>query len=128
MSLTRKKIKVYSKLVLVAVVALIIGLVILKNRNQRVTFWFFGTYEGVNVLWLLACTAAGSIGAYWIALTVFSVWRGLRTVRRESAFRDREQEQTRKAEDLAVQERRIDQKRSELLRGESKGGSPVGGP
>ena len=128
MSVTLNKIKVYSKVGLVVVVALIFGLVILKNRGLRVTFWFFGTYEGVNVLWLLACTAAGSIGAYWIALTVLSVWKDLRSVRRESALRDREQEQKRKAADLAVQERRIDQKRSELLRGESSGGSPVGGP
>ena len=114
-----KKIKAYSKLGLVAAVALVIGLVIFKNRNHEVTFWFFGTYENMNVLWLLLCTTAGSIVAYWGFLTVFSLWKDMRELGRESAWRDREQRQRKLAEELAEQERRIDQKRSEAIQEES---------
>lgn len=119
MSLTLKKIKAYSRVGLVAAVALVIGLVIFYNRNHEVTFWFFRTYQDVNVLWLLVCTAAGTVVSYWVFLTVFSLWKDLRELGQESAWRAREQRQRKIADELAEQERRIDEKRSEIIRKES---------
>jgi type VI protein secretion system component VasK len=118
MKLMLKRLRTYVKLVLVVAVAVAVVLIILYNRNHRVTFWFFGTYENVNVLWLLLCTAAGAIITYWVALTVFSLWKELREMGRESARRASEEEQRRREAELAEQERRIDAKRAEMLREE----------
>lgn len=116
MKLVLKRLRTYVKLVLVVAVAIAVVLIILYNRNHRVTFWFFGTYENVNVLWLLLSTAAGAIVTYWVALTVFSVWKDLRELGQESARRASEEDRRRREAELAEQERRIDAKRAEMLR------------
>ena len=119
MSLAFKRIKVYSRLTLLCAVALVIGLVVIKNRSHEVKFWFFRTYENVNVLWLLLCTAAGSIITFWVFRAVFSLWRDVREVSRESAIRAERERQEKKAKELTEQEKRVDEKRAELLRDES---------
>ena len=118
MSLAFKRIKVYARLILLCAVALVIGLVVLKNSGQEVTFWFFREYENVNILWLLLCTAAGSIVAFWVFKTVFSLWRDMREVSRQAAIQAEKEKQQQKANELAEQEKRIDEKRAQVLRDE----------
>ena len=113
-----RKIKTYSKLGLIVAVALVIVLIIFKNYGRRVDVWFFGDFRDVSILWLLLCTAAGSIVSYWVFRTVFSLWKEMRELGLESARRAAEEQQRRLAEELAEQERRIDEKRSELIRKE----------
>ena len=119
MNLALKKLKAYSKLGLVVAVALVIAVVVIKNRNHEVTFWFFHTYPSVNVLWLLVCTAAASVFSYWVFRTVFSLWRDMRALGREAQMREIETRQKERELELAEQERRIDDKRSDLIRDES---------
>ncbi len=124
MRLMLKRLRTYVRLVLVVSVAIAVVLIILYNRNHRVTFWFFGTYENVNVLWLLLSTAAGAIVMYWVASTVFSLWKDLRELGRESARRALEEDRQRREAELAEQERRIDAKRVEMLRREPEPAPP----
>jgi hypothetical protein len=118
MKLLLKRIRTYAKLLLVVAVAIAVVLIIVYNRNHRVTFWFFGTYENVNVLWLLLSTALGAIVTYWVGLTVFSLWKDMRELSQESAKRSQEEQRRRRETELAEQERRIDAKRAEMLREE----------
>lgn len=111
-----KKIKTYARLCLVVVVALAVVLIIFKNYNRKVDFWFFQDFKNVSVLWLIGCTAAGSIVSYWVALTVWSLWKDLREMQRQNKEAVAKKEQRKRAEELAEQERRIDEKRAALLR------------
>jgi hypothetical protein len=113
-----KKLKIYTRLCLVVAVALAVMLIIFKNYGRQVDFWFFHDFREVSVLWLIGCTAAGSIVSYWVALTLFSLWKDMRELRREAAQHTADEDHRKRAESLAEQERRIDQKRAELLRGE----------
>ena len=78
-----KKIKTYTRLCLVVVVALAVVLIIFKNHGRTANFWFFQEFENVSVLWLIACTAVGSIVAYWVSLTLWSLWKDLREMQRD---------------------------------------------
>jgi hypothetical protein len=119
MSLAFRKAKVYAKLLLITAVALVIALVVIFNRGNKVTIWFFREHKDINVLWVILCTAAGSIFCYWVGRTVFSVVRDMRKLGREAAMRAWEEEQRRLADKLAEQEKRIDQKRTQAIRDES---------
>jgi type VI protein secretion system component VasK len=118
-----KKIKTYARLCLVVAVALAVVLIIFKNYGRKASFWFFQDFENVSVLWLIACTAAGSIVAYWVSLTVWSLWRDLREMHRDSETAKAHDDQRKREAALEEQERRIDEKRAELLR-EDDGNPP----
>ncbi|MHC4066002.1 MAG: hypothetical protein ACYSUI_16100 [Planctomycetota bacterium] len=113
MSLAFKQIKVYTKVALVLVVAMAIGAIFWKNRGHYVRFWFFGVVDSqqeINVVWLILCTAVGSILSWWVLLTGVSLIRDVREVRRDQALRKREDDQRELAEKLREQEKRIDDK------------------
>ncbi len=110
MSLVIKQIKLYAKLTLIIALALIVVMVVFKNRKNEATVWFFGTYESIKVLWLLLCTAVGSIAAWWILGTTLGVWRDLRDVYRASEVKRRTEQLEKRAEELADAEKRIDEK------------------
>jgi hypothetical protein len=113
MSLAFKRIKVYTKLALVLIVALVIGAVFIKNRNHEVRFWFFGLVDAeaeINVVWLILCTAVGAVFSWWVLLAAVSMIKDLRAVRHEEELREREQAQQELAQKLREQEKRIDQK------------------
>ncbi len=113
MSLAIKQIKLYTKLTLVLIVALAIGTIFVKNRSHQVRFWFFGLIDDqqeVNVVWLILCTAAGSIFSWWVLLTGLSMIKDLREVRRQQELKELERAQQELAEELRKQEQRIDRK------------------
>ena len=118
MSLAFKRIKVYTKLTLVVIVALAIGAVFLKNRDHEVRFWFFGLVDDqarINVVWLIVCTAVGAIFSWWVLLAALGPIKDMREVRRESEFQKREKAQQEMAQKLREQERRIDEKVSKAI-------------
>lgn len=120
MTLAFKRIKVYAKLTLIVAAVLIVFMVVLKNRDNVVTVWFFREYQAVNVLWLIACTAVSTVLLSWILSTTVGVWRDLRDVfdateaeRREEALKQREAK-------LVEAENRIDRKLKGAAEGEDK--------
>ncbi len=99
MTLAFKRIKVYAKLTLIVVAVLIVFMVVLKNRDNVVTVWFFREYQAVNILWLIGCTAASTVLLWWILSATVGVWRDLRdgfdateAERREEALKKRQAE------------------------------------
>ena len=118
MSLAFKRFKVYTKVVLVVIVALAIGTVFFKNRDHQVRFWFFGLVDDgaqINVVWLIVCTAVGAVFSWWVLLAALGTIKDLREVRREGEFEKREKAQQEKAQKLREQERRIDEKVSRAI-------------
>ncbi|MCP4590743.1 MAG: hypothetical protein GY842_08360 [bacterium] len=113
MSLAFGRIKVYVKLTLVVLVALAICAVLWKNRSNQVSIWFFWVVDEatpINVIWLMLCTALGTLIAYWTLSLVWGLRRDMLKMAQDSAVREREQEQQKLAEQLQQQEQRIDEK------------------
>ena len=113
MSLAFKQISVYTKLILVLIVALAVGTVLVKNRNSMVTIWFFGLVESdkpINVLWLLLCTAVGSVVCWWVFLKALHLVREMREVAQEKQARKATELQEQRARELTAQEERIDER------------------
>ncbi len=110
MALALRRIKVYCKLALIGAVLLVVLLTVLFNRNKTVDVWFFGEYTGINVLYLILMTAAGSIGVFWIVTRIRGILTEVREVRAERRAAARLEEQKRMAEELANREKRIDEK------------------
>ena len=118
MSLVLRQIKVYARIVLLVAVVLVVGLVILYNRSNTVDVWFFASYRDVIVLWLLACTAFGSVLALWIVAWSLGLWRDVRELGREAEREKSEQQQRELATKLAETEKRIDEKLKKGISGE----------
>jgi len=113
MSLAFRRIKVYIRTALVVIVLVAVAVVLIKNRENRVRFWFFGLIDATrdfNVIWLILCTAAGSIVSWWVIRASVGLVKDMRELQRDGEFRRREQEQKELAEKLREQERRIDEK------------------
>jgi len=113
MSLAVRRIKLYTKAVVVLAVALAVGTILVKNRNNTVAVWFFGLVDPerqVNVVTLLLCTAAGSVLCWWILVRALSLVRDLREVSREKQLRAASRAQEQRARELQKQEKRIDDK------------------
>jgi hypothetical protein len=110
MTLALKRIKVYLKLVAILAVVAAILLIVLMNQDNKANIWFFGQYDGVNVLWLILITAVSSIASWWIVLKIFGTLRELRGLKRAREDRQRIDEQQRLARELAEREKRIDEK------------------
>ncbi|MCH7814555.1 MAG: hypothetical protein IID40_11115 [Planctomycetes bacterium] len=118
MGLAFKQFKVYTKVVLVLAVALAVGAVLLKNREHRVPVWFFGLTdptEGINVVWLILCSAVGAIVAWTVLRATLGVVKDLREVARAKKVQLRDRSQQELAAKLKEQERRIDEKISKAI-------------
>jgi hypothetical protein len=113
MSLAMKRFKLYVRVALIVSVAVAVALVLLKNSANRVTFWFFGltdTDAQINVVWLMLCTAAGTLVAWWVFRLGWRLWRNMREMKRQEAV-DRVTRQLEKREaELDERDRRIDEK------------------
>jgi hypothetical protein len=90
--------------------AAVIGLVIFFNRSHTVDVWFFASYQDINVVWLLICTAAGSILAWWIVTRSVGLWRDVKELSREAERKKSDQQQREVTQKMAETEKRIDQK------------------
>ena len=124
MSLAFKQMKVYVRGLLLIVVAVAVGLVLVNNRANKVSFWFFGLTDEtkpIHVIWLVLCTALCTIVVWWIASLGWGVLRDLREVRRLKAVRLTETMQKRRAAELDERERRIDRELKATLGGEAEG-------
>jgi len=110
MALVLKQAKVYFKLGATAVAALIVLLIIIMNHANRAKIWFFGTYEDINVLWLILVTAIISVLLWWGACKIFSVVREYKEMRRLSKEERQLQEQRRLNESIIEREKKIDEK------------------
>jgi len=105
-----KRIKVYFRVLLLAAMLLVVASVIYMNRSNRVDVWFFKSYESINVVWLLVCTAFGSIAAWSIVLATRGVWRDMVELKRSAAADKANRESHEHLAKLAEAEKRIDQK------------------
>ncbi len=88
MSIALRRFRAYVRVVVVAVVFLAIGMVLFMNRNYRVSFWFFGLTDDtrpINVVYLILCTASGTVMSWRVGSMGWRLWRDLRAVRRERA-------------------------------------------
>ena len=113
MSLAFKRIKVYIKSGLVLIVALAIGAVLIENRNHAVRFWFFGLVDSakeINVLWLILCTALGSVLSWSVLWMAVGLVKDARELRRQRQLRRWDESQKELADKLREQEKRIDEK------------------
>ncbi|HEY3244590.1 MAG TPA: hypothetical protein VGM03_14715 [Phycisphaerae bacterium] len=110
MKLAFRKFKVYAKLVVIIAAALVTLLVVYNNHDQRASVWFFGEYQNINVLWLMACTAAAAILVYWILRITRGVLHDMRAAQQEEQLRAREAAAAQRARELEERERRLDDK------------------
>jgi len=110
MALALRKIKVYAKAAAIVAVVLVVLLVVWFNRQHQVTVWFFGTFEDLNVLWLICVTAVASVFGFWVVSKVRSTVKELRQLRRDNRLQRELSEQKQTLERIEQKERRIDQK------------------
>jgi hypothetical protein len=118
MALVLKRIRVYAKLVAIVALAIVVIAVIVMNRQNTVTVWFFSTYE-INVLWLMTATAGVSVLTWYFLVTSLALWRDMRDLQQADllAVQHRRQEETEKR--LKEAEDRIDRKVSDATQRES---------
>ena len=110
MNLALRRVKVYSKLALMAAVAIVVLLVVVCNRQNEARVWFFTTFEKVNVLYLILITAVSSIAVFWTITRVLGVLREASQVRKDRRAAEQLAQQTKLAEELSNREKRIDEK------------------
>jgi len=111
MTLSWKQVKVHVRTTLVVVVVVAIATVLFKNRNNTVSFWFFGLTDQdkqINVVHLIVSTAAATRLAWWVFSLGWGIWSDMKELRVEQAKeRERLATQSREAR-LSDMERRID--------------------
>ena len=125
MSLAIKRFKVYVRVTLIVVVAVAIGLVLFKNRDNEVSFWFFGLTEDnaqINIVWLMLCTAVGSLLSWWVLSFGWGLWRDLREVKRRQAMDRVTKELAKREAELDERDRRIDEKLKRAITHENEPG------
>ncbi len=130
MRLAFQRIKVYVRLASIILLAAAIATVLIVNRRNEVSVWFFWLTDQnvkINVVWLMLCTAAGSLLSWWVFSLSWSLWRDMKDVaRREAAAKQEEAIRKREAE-VAERERLVDRKVGHSLQSEGEG-KGSGGP
>lgn len=119
MGLALRRIKVYSKLGAIIAVAVVLLILIVKNKGNTADVWLFHRFEDVNVLYLILITAVVAVLLWWIVRRVFKIIRDVQEFRRESKERKVEAEHQRRQQELSDQERRIDEKLRRSISDES---------
>ncbi len=113
MSIAFKQIRAYVRGAVVVIVAVAIGLVLVKNRSHAVQVWFFGLTDDtkpVNVVWLMLCTAAATLVTWWVFLLGWRLLREVRELQRERAIKHVATGLEKRTAELDERERRIDEK------------------
>jgi hypothetical protein len=119
MALAIKRFKTYVKLIAILAAIAFILLIVVMNRDNQANVWFFHSYEGINVLWLILVTAVSSILGWWGIRKIFRVIGDLRALQRQAESDRKLQEQRKLADELAERERRIDEKVRRSISGET---------
>lgn len=113
MSLAFKRFKVYLRTLLSALVVVVVGLVLVMNRNHEVAVWFFWLTdpdETVNVVWVMLCTALATLVSWWVVSRGVTLLREVREVRRLQLAKASDERQKARAAELDERERRLDEK------------------
>lgn len=108
-----KRLGVYVRTTLILAVLAAIGAVLVNNRGNKVSVWFFGLTDEAaktNVVWLILCTAAGTLISWWVLRMGRRLWRDVREVRRARESGRIERAQAEREAELAQREKRIDEK------------------
>lgn len=105
-----KQIVVYTKVTIVILLLLLLVLLVIKNWGYRTRFWPGAADQDVPTLWLMLVTAIFSILLYWIFSKTRRVFADLAELRAQQASQQLLADQEHRAEALAAQERRIDEK------------------
>lgn len=110
MTLSFQQIRVYVRLALVIFVAGAVGFVLLQNRKHSVEFWFFWLTptEPINVVWLMLCTAGGTLVVWWTLLVTLRLYRDMRKLKQMRTIESAAKNQTQRAAELDERERRLD--------------------
>jgi uncharacterized membrane-anchored protein len=111
--LAAKRLGVYVRTTLVLVVLVAIGAVLFNNRKNEVSVWFFGLTDEAaktNVVWLILCTAAGTLVTWWVLRMGRRLLRDVREIERVREKSRIEQAQRERETQLAEREKRIDEK------------------
>lgn len=110
MTLAFQKIRVYARVTLMGAVALLLVLVLVLNWNNRATVWFFHKFEDIPIIWLLLVTGFGAIVAAWVTKGFFRVMSDWGRLRHQAENSRKLKDQQQLANELAEQEKRIDDK------------------
>ncbi len=125
MSLASKRLTVYVRVVLIVLAVVAIGSVLWKNRANEVAFWFFWLTDAtkpINVVWLMLCTAAGTLICWWAFLFGWGLWRDMREVKRKRAVEQAGEDLSKREAELNERDRRIDEKlKRAITEGEGPG-------
>ncbi len=117
MIISWKQVKVHLRTSLVVMVAFAIAMVLFMNRNNTVSFWFFGltdTDKKINVVGVIVSTAAATRLAWWVFSLGWGIWRDMKELQVEQQ-KEREQQANQVRENrLSDMERRIDDKVDQL--------------
>lgn len=113
MSLAFRQLKVYLRIALVVLIGVGVALVLFKNRAYEVRFWFFGlgdATEPVNVVWLMLCTAIGTLLTWWGLSIGWGLIRDRRELKRLRANADLVSAQAKREAELTEREKRLQEK------------------
>ena len=113
MSLALKQFRVYFRVAVILAVVLAVGLLLFKNSDNKVVFWFFGLTDSekpTNVVWLIAYTALLTLASWWTLSLARGLWRDLRAVERSRNANQAGKILEQRAAELDERERRIDDK------------------
>jgi hypothetical protein len=117
-NLAFKKIAVYIKLLLLITVAVAVTAVLINNRNNTVSVWFFGLVDNkveVNVVWVMLWSAIAALFAWWILKMTIGLARDLRTLSREEVLRKREEVVAARSKEVSDRQRRLDEQTRQVL-------------
>ena len=111
--LAAKRLGVYVRTTLILAVLVAIGAVLVNNRKNEVSVWFFGLTDEAaktNVVWLILCTAACTLISWWVLRMGRRLWRDVHEVQRARESGRIERGQAEREAELTQREKRIDEK------------------
>lgn len=114
MSLAFRQLKVYLRIALVVLIGIGVALVLFKNRAYSAGFWFFWLRDDetqpVNVVWLMLCTAIGTLLTWWVLSIAWGLIRDWRELKRLRANADLAKAQAVREAELTEREKRLQEK------------------
>jgi hypothetical protein len=125
MTLALKRLKVYVRSTLIVVVAVAIAIVLFKNRDNAVSFWFFGLTDEsrpLNVIWLMLCTAVGTLVSWWVFSFAWGLLRDMREVKRQQVVEQATKDLAKRQAEMDERDRRIDEKLKRAITQEEEPG------
>lgn len=109
---------VYLRSALVAVVALAVVIVLFKNRNNQVVFWFFGLTDPtrpVNVVWLVLSISGTTMLVWRVAAVGVRLWKDWSELKADLAIREAAKAQGLRESKLAEREQALERKLQRVI-------------